>query len=124
MTEEKKNQLITALITQPNKTKACKSVGISTKTLYNLMQDNDFMIDLKIAYNRLIDDTILELKSAMSNGAKALNDIICNEDTPPDIRLKAIRTAIEYGTKLAVCDNEIKADLMTEAIVTMVNDYQ
>lgn len=123
MTEEKKNQLITALITQPTKTKACEVVGISTRQLYNIMQDSDFMLDLRMAYNKLIDETVLELKSAMRNGAKALNDLICNEDTPPDIRLKAIRTAIEYGARLAEKDHDIKTDLMAETIVTMMNNY-
>lgn len=123
MTEEKKKQLITALITEPNKTKACEVVGITTRTLYSIMQtDKDFMLDYKMAVNSIVDDTILELKTAMRNGAKAINDIINDKDATPEIRLKAIKLAIEYGARLSLKDAGMKTDIMTEAIAMMMQD--
>lgn len=115
MTEEKKKQIIMALITEPNKQKACEVVGIDPRTLYNYLHDNDFMTDYKKAVNTMIDGTIIELKTAMKNGAQALNDIINSDTESTETKLKAIRIAIDGGIRLA----EKTADVKTSSFDDM-----
>lgn len=108
MTDERKKQIICALITEPNKTKACRVLGIDARTLYNYMQDNDFMQEYKSVINKLLDETIIELKTAMKNGATALNDIITSDTETTETKLKAIKIAVDSGIRLAERTSDIK----------------
>lgn len=119
MTEEKKKQVIMALITEPTKKKACEVLKIDPRTLYNYMQDDEFMSAYKFAVNKLVDDTIIELKNAMRNGAMVLNDMINDDNTPIDARLKAIKIAIEGVVKLSKDKSDIKTDILEDVMESM-----
>ena len=93
MTDEKRKQLITALITEPTKQRACEVVGIDPRTLYNYMQDDDFIIEYNNAVDAVIDDSINELKLTIRNSFTELNNIILN-CTDMEIKLKAIKIAM------------------------------
>ncbi len=120
LSEEKQQQLILALITEPTQEKACEVVGISRRTLYNYMRDEDFMMDYKKATNNVIDDTIIELRSAMRNGASELNRIINSDTEPTEVKLKAIRIAVDYGMKLAEKVNTVKTNAMDDLLEQIV----
>ena len=93
-TKEKQKQIIIALILEPNKQKACESVGITTRTLYNLMQDADFVQEYNKAVDSIIDDTAQELGLVLKNSIIELNRIITTNKNDV-IRLKAIKIALE-----------------------------
>ena len=119
MTEEKQKQVIMALITEPTKKKACEVLNIDPRTLYNYLHDDDFMSAYKYAVNMLVDDAIMELKNAMRNGAIVLNEIINDEDTPAETRLKAVRIAVESVVRLSKDKSDVKADAIDVMLESM-----
>ena len=119
MTEEKQKQVIMALITEPTKQKACEVLKINPRTLYNYMQDEDFMSAYKYAVNKLVDDSIIELKNAMKNGAGVLNDIILDEETPADTRLRAIKIAVDSVIRLSKDKSDLKTDMIEDILESM-----
>ena len=84
------------------------------------MRDEDFMMDYKKATNNVIDDTIIELRSAMRNGASELNRIINSDTEPTEVKLKAIRIAVDYGMKLAEKVNTVKTNAMDDLLEQIV----
>lgn len=119
MTEEKQQQVIMALITEPTKKKACEVLKIDPRTLYNYMQDDDFMSAYKYAVNKLVDDSIIELKNAMRNGAMVLNDIINDEETPAETKIKAVKVAVDSVVRLSKDKSDIKTDILDDMLESM-----
>lgn len=119
LSEEKKQQIIATLITEPTKKQACEKLGINPRTLYNYLHDEDFMQDYRLAVNTVVDETIIELKSAMRNGARMLNDMILDEEETTENKLKAVRIAIEAGVKLA----EREGNMRESTFDAMIKDF-
>ena len=119
LSEEKKQQVIAALITEPTKKQACERLGINPRTLYNYLHDEDFMQDYRLAVNLVVEETLIELKTAMRNGAKILNDVIMNEEETTENKLKAVKIAVEAGVKLA----EREADMRESALDAILKDF-
>ncbi len=106
MTKEKQYKIVNALITYPTRKEACKSVGISERTLYNYLQDPEF----KNTYNSIIDgitkDTEAKIKEAALKAINNLVDIIENEDVDCVTKIKADRVILEHLSKTIECDNK------------------
>lgn len=117
MTDEKRNQVIMALISEPTKQKACEVLGITPRTLYNYMSDADFKKDYKEAVNNLLDDTIINYKMTMHNGAKILNDIIMSDTESTETKLKAIKIAVDSGIRLAEKTSDIKTSMFDDMLI-------
>lgn len=95
MKQEKRKQVIMALITSPTKQKACETLGIDTRTLYNYMQDSEFLKEYHDAVNSLVDGVMCDLRVTITNGITELNNIIINSDDN-ETKLKAIKIAMDY----------------------------
>lgn len=119
LSEEKKQQVIAALITEPTKKQACERLGINPRTLYNYLHDEDFMQDYRLAVNLVVEETLIELKTAMRNGAKILNDVILDEGETTENKLKAVKIAVEAGVKLA----EREADMRESTLDAILKDF-
>lgn len=119
LSEEKKQQVIAALITEPTKKQACERLGINPRTLYNYLHDEDFMQDYRLAVNLVVEETLIELKTAMRNGAKILNDVILDEGETTENKLKAVKIAVEAGVKLA----EREADMRDSTLDAILKDF-
>jgi hypothetical protein len=94
MDDAKKKKLIVALITEPTRRKACEVVGIDEKTLYNCMQDDDFIKEYNNTIETVMDDALCTLKLTILNSAIELNRIITMSGDD-NTKLKAIKIALD-----------------------------
>ena len=77
------------------------------------------MQDYRLAVNTVVEETIIELKTAMRNGARMLNDMILDEEETTETKLKAVRIAIEAGVKLA----ESEGNMRESTFDAMIKDF-
>lgn len=106
MMKEKQKQIIYALITSPTRREACKITGISERTLYNYMQDEEFMKEYRTVIDGITKDTDARLKKAALIAVNHLISVVQDETAEESVRLKADRIILEHLTKKIECDNK------------------
>lgn len=104
MTKERRRQIIRALIAYPTRREACKALKISERTLYNYMQDAEFMDEYKAVIDEIIKDTDSRLKEAALIAVNHLISVVQDENIDAVTRIKADRVILEHLTKKIECD--------------------
>ena len=111
MRVDKTEKIILALITEPTRKKACQAAGISERTLYNYMQDADFMDEYHSVLNGIVTDTTSRMKEAAHKAAEHLISVIEDETIDAATRLKADRIVLELVVKIAENEAALKHDM-------------
>lgn len=92
MLNKKKISFLNALLTESTITKASKKAGITRKTAYSYMQDEEFKEALDNAKSECIADTVRFMQGNLALCNEALIDIIKDPKTSPQIKINAINT--------------------------------
>jgi len=110
MREDKKKKVMSALVTEPTRKKACEVAGISERTLYNYMNDPDFMYEYQGILNGVVADTTLRMKEAAHKATEHIISVIEDEDVDVQTRLKADKLALEMVIRVAEHERDLKKD--------------
>lgn len=94
-----KETIVTALLTQPNKTAAARALGISRKSLYNrLKADPTILEEFQSASSRALQKMTARAEMYATALVDKLWEIATDPETPPGTRVYALNSiaAITY----------------------------
>ena len=96
----KKEQAIAALLSQPSIGGAAKKVGIAEKTLFRWLQLDEFQRAYKNARRQVIDQTIAQIQSVMSEAVRTLLNVMSDDATLASAKVSAARALLDIGFKV------------------------
>jgi hypothetical protein len=96
----KKEQTIAALLSQPSIGSAAKKVGIGEKTLFRWIQLDEFKQAYKNARRQVVDQTIAQIQSVMSEAVQTLLNIMSDGTAPASAKVSAARALLDIGFKV------------------------
>jgi hypothetical protein len=96
----KKEQAIAALLSQPSIGSAAKKVGIGEKNLFRWLQLDEFKQAYKTARRQVIDQTISQIQSVMSEAVQTLLDVMSDGAAPSSAKVSAALTLLDIGFKV------------------------
>ena len=95
----KQEKALAALISNPNRNKAAKAAGITTRTLRTYFHDEEFASAYREAMDDLLSDAIAEGKQLLHTSMQTFKDVMLKGDTSA-ARTSAARSAAEITMKL------------------------
>lgn len=95
MAKKNYEKVITALIENPTKTKACEAVGISRMTLARYENDSEFIKQYRSAIHDMIENTTRKLQSETYKCVQYLAELRDNPDAPITERRQACKHILE-----------------------------
>lgn len=99
MKNSKKDQALAALVTHSTIREASKSSGIPERTLWRYMEQPDFSERLAVEKGKLISSASDRLKSKLDAATQAIADVMEDAEAPPQTRVNAARTILEFSLK-------------------------
>jgi hypothetical protein len=96
----KKEQAIAALLSQPSIGGAAEKIGIGEKTLFRWLQLDEFQRAYKNARRQVIDQTIAQIQSVMSEAVRTLLNVMSDDATPASAKVSAARALLDIGFKV------------------------
>ena len=96
----KKEQAIAALLSQPSIGGAAKKIGIGEKTLFRWLQLDEFKQAYKIARSQVVDQTIAQIQSVMSEALQTLLNVMSDDAAPSSAKVSAARALLDIGFKV------------------------
>jgi transposase-like protein len=96
----KKEHAIAALLSQPSIGGAAKKVGIGEKTLFRWLQLEEFQRAYKNARHQVIDQTIAQIQSVMSEAVQTLLNVMSDVAAPASAKVSAARALLDIGFKV------------------------
>src|ERR1019366_5193287 len=93
----KKEEAITALLTQRNLDEAAKTVGVAPNTLLKWMKEPEFDREYRAAKRAAFSQSIARLQQGASAAATTLLKIMLDQNTPPSTRVRAAECVMNHG---------------------------
>lgn len=99
MAKGNNEQIISALIQHGTVAEAAKAAGVSPRTIYDRMQDREFIADYKRAKSDIIRSAVFSINGKLSDAISTIADMMQDKDIPPAIRLQAAQTILNNAEK-------------------------
>jgi len=109
MLSQKKTAALQAVMDSTTLTEAATRAGISRKTLYRYMHDDEaFKAALTAEMSGLLSNARDALQKAMLPATGALHRMVCGKDTPDANKISACRAVLDYALKLTEAQDIIR----------------
>jgi len=100
MQNSKTELIINALLTYPTIRETAQALKMPESTIYNYLRNPEF----KEKYNQAKSDLLLQstafLQAKIAEATATITEIMNNTESPPQVRITACRTVLEYALKL------------------------
>lgn len=104
-------QIIAALLNNGTIKAAAAAVGISDRSLYDRMNDGEFIALYKAAKTDLIRGAVININSQIQSAVQTVVDVMNDKDNNPAIRLQAAQTILnnagKFSQRLAIEENGV-----------------
>jgi hypothetical protein len=95
----KKEQAISALLSQPTLKAAAEVAGIGEKTLWRWLQNEDFQDAFMEVRRQLVQQVVSNIQRSMSKAVNTLLEVMDDPDSPASSKVQAARSIIDVGLK-------------------------
>ena len=95
------DEIIAALMLHRTVAEAAAAVGITPRTVYERMREQDFQAEYRDAKSDILRGAVLKMTQALSAAVDAVQEIMESDNTNPAIRLQAAQTVINNAVKLS-----------------------
>jgi len=95
----KQEKAIAALLTTDSVSQAANVAGVGERTLYRWLQEPVFLEQYRKARKTALDQAISTLQERSNAAARALVDIVEDQEMPPSTRVAAAREIIQASIK-------------------------
>jgi transposase len=95
----KQEKAIAALLTTDSVSQAANVAGVGERTLYRWLQEPVFLEQYRKARKAAVDQAISTLQERANAAARALVDIVEDQEMPPSTRVAAAREIIQASIK-------------------------
>lgn len=93
-------KILSALIATKTISAAAATAGVSERTIYSRLADDDFRAEYERRQSMTLDAACKALQGAMTEAVEVLTSIMKDADTGPTARITAARNVLDYGVKL------------------------
>ena len=93
-------KILSALIATKTIGAAAVTAGVSERTIYSRLADDDFRAEYERRQSMTLDAACKALQAAMTDATDVLTSIMKEAGTSPAARISAARSVLEYGYKL------------------------
>lgn len=100
MQNNKADLIINALLMYPTIRETAQALKIPESTIYSYLRKSDFKKKYNQAKTDLLAQSTAYLQAQIAEATTTVTDIMSNEENPPQARLTACRTILEYAIKL------------------------
>lgn len=87
-------EIISALLQYGTIKEAAKAAGISTRAIYNRMNDSEFAALYKMAKTDVLRQALFSMTGALSSAVDSITEIMTDKSVNPAIRLQAAQTVL------------------------------
>lgn len=94
-------EIIAALIQHGTIKAAAEAAGITPRTIYDRMNDNDFRSQYLEARTDIIRKAVFSINMKLAEAVEAVADIMNDKEVSPAIRLQAAQTILNNAGKFA-----------------------
>jgi len=94
-----REQLILALLQQPNLEKAAATIGISTVTAWRISKTREFKAEYRNARWEAFSQSLARLQQASGAAVSALLKVMVDKTTPAASRVRAADRVLDHATK-------------------------
>lgn len=95
----KKEQAISALITEPTIPAAAEQVGVGTVTLWRWLQIPEFQRTYRQARRESVSQAVARLQRVSGEAVEALADVMNDAGSPASSRVSAAKSVLEMALK-------------------------
>ena len=95
----KKEQAISALLSQPTLKAAAEVAGIGEKTLWRWLQNEDFQDAFMEVRRQLVQQVVSNIQRSMGKALNTLLEVMDDPDSPASSKVQAARSIIDVGLK-------------------------
>lgn len=106
MTDTERKKIISVLISEPSRRQACEKLGISQRTMYNYMHNEEFLKEYQDTVDGIIKDTETRTREAGLIAINHLISVIQDESVDQVTRIKADRVVLEHLSKIIDYENK------------------
>lgn len=100
MQNSKEEKIINALLVYPTIREAGRALEIPESTIYNHLRNAKFKAKYNRVKSELLSQNTAYLQAKIAEAATTISEIMNNTENPPQVRLTACRTVLEYALKL------------------------
>lgn len=93
-------KILSALIATKTISAAAVAAGVSERTIYSRLADDDFRAEYERRQSTTLDAACKALQTAMTDAVEVLTSIMKETDTSPATRISTARSVLDYGVKL------------------------
>ena len=97
---ERKEKALAALIACGSRQEAAALIGISPRTIYSYMQDEEFIAAYRSSVLETIESATRKVQLALSPAVETLSAICADQEAPCMARISAARALLEYGVRM------------------------
>lgn len=117
----RREQLIAALLSQPNLEKAAASVGISVSTAYRIRRTPEFQEEYLRARREVVTQAGARLQQASGAASSVLLQTMVDRDTPPPCRVRAADLVLDHARKLLESeDQEVRLQRLEQQVAEVL----
>ena len=104
-------KIIAALMSYATIKDAAAAAGVSTRTIYDRMQDRGFRSELMTAKTEILRQAVSAMQKRLTDAVEAVAAIMDDPETNPAVRLQAAQTILNNAGKFAdrLCRDENNA---------------
>lgn len=110
-----KDKILKALVVSKDISEASKVAGVTRKTIYSYLKDDDFVI----AYRNLKRTQLREISEKISCGVESaanfLIGVLDDANATPNVKLQASTKLLEFYFKFMNIEANINSDILEEA---------
>jgi len=112
----KRELLLSALLTNPTVKQAAASVGIPETTAFNWLRDPDFSAEYKQRKRQAVNEASDYLQSRISAATRTIDDLMSDENIPPQVRLNAAKTILDTAYRVVAQAEIVERIEVLEAV--------
>ncbi|MCL2579344.1 MAG: hypothetical protein FWE32_04870 [Oscillospiraceae bacterium] len=116
MKNSKRELLLSALLTNPTVKQAAASVGIPETTAFNWLRDPDFSAEYKQRKRQAVNEASDYLQSRISAATRTIDDLMSDENIPPQVRLNAAKTILDTAYRVVAQAEIVERIEVLEAV--------
>lgn len=117
MAINKKEELLTALLTESTVEKAALKAGIAKSTAFKYLKDNDFKERLLDKKREVMAQVTNQLQRQALEAVKVLSDIMTDEKAPEYARISAAKSVLDNAYKgLDLEDIQVRLSKIEQAM--------
>jgi hypothetical protein len=102
--EQRRQQLVMALLQQPSLEKAAKSVGISAVTAWRICKTPAFLDEYRQARREAFGQAMARLQQASSAAVSTLLTVMADPQKPAAVRVRAAECVLQHATNSFVSE--------------------